>query len=63
MAEELKKAVKELARLASLQVKHHGHGCGYGNFPRGNHNNFCDICTPTVKAVTKVRKLMRGGRE
>ena len=54
MRKELWLAIRELQRCARLQVKHHGHCCGYGCV-KGDE---CRICIPTVKAVQDVDALL-----
>ena len=65
MKRELEKQIRRLMLMARRQVNHHGHLCGYGNFPKsqrrsdGKPLSYCEIYTPTVDAIMRVRNLLK----
>jgi hypothetical protein len=46
--------VRELLKQCRRQIRHHGHLCGYGNFPRKSKHNECSYCTAANKAIKSV---------
>jgi len=57
--------LRKLKRLLSLQIKHHGHLCGFGMFKKKSEAklNYCYICTPSEAAVKEARRALAGGSQ